>query len=254
MIDSLSSKLNNNKNNNLYPLWPVDHVQNTNNAVPLSLSSSQAPQTHSKKKRRKPNKTPKNKRDSMAKQHSRKYDWASSKTEKNVGIPRSIPEIFSSFTGYDNNIKIGEQGNKSKFSFPGGYENPVVTPPPPTSYVLLKIPLPIYSREYGDFQGLQTPRAEWGGDFIVDSHVCWDSTRTDRHSIGDANTRGHTKKIRERKAQGSMLAPTLFPRRIIFYSRLNVSISLANPHKSHNARPSNNPTHWAHSICSGTVA
>ena len=98
--------------------------------MPLSLSSSQAPQTHSKKKGESQTRQ-RTKEIPFAKQHSRKYDWASSKTEKNVGIPRSIPEIFSSFTGYDNNIKIGEQGNKSKFSFPGGYENPLVTPPPP---------------------------------------------------------------------------------------------------------------------------
>lgn len=117
----------------------------------------------------------------------------------------------------------------------------MVTPP----YVLLKIPLAIYSREYGDLHGLQTPRAEWGGDFI-DPHVCWDSTRTGRHSIGDANTRKDTKKIREREriAQGSMLAPTLFPRRIIFYSRLNVSIS---PRKS-TQKPQRSPIQQSYTL------
>jgi hypothetical protein len=48
----------------------------------------------------------------MAKQHSRKYDWASSKTQKNVGIRRSIPEIFSSFTAATTTSKLEKQRNK----------------------------------------------------------------------------------------------------------------------------------------------
>ena len=57
----------------------------------------------------------------MAKQHSRKYDWASSKTQKkNVDIPRSIPEIFSiSFTAATTTSKLENKEINKNFLFQG---------------------------------------------------------------------------------------------------------------------------------------